>query len=266
MRLGALGEDRAWAWPLVVFPEFGIFGQIRICFRVHIGLDLVGDSGPLVFANIIVGAATGAGTSNLPQYFKDISHNHVDISGSEVMGWFVMDKNVSDYNGYGGNTQARNDVIDWAKAAAIASGKVLTPYGNQIVVCLNRVLETYGGGSGAVLDNAGLEPGIAGQEMLHALGLLEHSRRLGQGDYTDPYGIMSAWTSSKPTTDLLYGRVGPILCAANMDFLGWLDHARVWQATGELKPTSIVLRPLARPDLQGYVAAKIGDYCRVSHE
>ena len=52
----ALVEGRALVCSLVVFPEFGIFGQIRICFRVHIGLDLVGDSGPPVFANILAGA------------------------------------------------------------------------------------------------------------------------------------------------------------------------------------------------------------------
>jgi hypothetical protein len=196
----------------------------------------------------------------MPQYFKDISHNHLDISGSEVMGWFVMNKNVSDYTGYGGG-QGRYDLINWAKAAATASGKNLKPYGKRIVVCLNRVLETYGGPTGAVLDNAGLEPGVAGQEMLHVFGL-DHSRQQGQGDYTDPYDIMSAWTTSRPTLDPLYGRVGPIICAANMDVLGWLDRARVWRprATGELKPTSITLRPLARPDLPGYVAAKVGEY------
>lgn len=65
----------------------------------------------------------GAGTLNMPLYFRDISHNHVDISQSEVMGWFVMDKNVSDYDGYGGAEPGRTNLINWAKDAATAGGK-----------------------------------------------------------------------------------------------------------------------------------------------
>ena len=201
----------------------------------------------------------GAGTSNLPLYFNDISHNHLDTNGSEVFGWFTMNKKVSDYVGSGANQQGRNNLITWARDAATSNGVDLQPFGNRIVVCINRGLETFGGGTGAVLDDFGLEPGVAGQEMLHTFGL-DHSRLEGQGDYTDPYDIMSAWSTSRPTQDPLYGRVGPITCAANMDFLGWLDPVRVWRASGELKPTQVTLRPLARPNLQGYVAAKIGDY------
>src|SRR3954451_5024484 len=200
----------------------------------------------------------GAGTDNLPQYFRDISHGHFEIDYSQVFGWYTLKKKASDYTGSGANPAGRNELIQWARDAATANGVDLGPFGNRIVVCINRVLETYGGGAGAVLDAAGMEPYVAGQEILHTLSL-DHAREEGKGDYTDPWDVMSAM-NSRPTSDPLWGRVGPVTNAANMESLGWLDSARVWQAPSSTPLTPVTLRPLTRPDLNGHVAAKIGDY------
>jgi hypothetical protein len=55
--------------------------------------------------------------------------------GTKVFGWFQLDKSVADYNNLG--AQARDQLIKWARAAAVANGVDLSPF-FSVVACTNR--------------------------------------------------------------------------------------------------------------------------------
>jgi hypothetical protein len=206
---------------------------------------------------------------NMVDYFRDVSNGNIDISGSKVFGWYkVKDYRVKDYKDDDPNTR-RNKLIKLCKDQAqsekdgpnLGSGD-LSDNGDyfKTVICLNVPLETYGGVTGAVLDAAGQFPSVAGQEMGHGYGL-DHSMIEGSSaEYMDPWDIMS--TRSTPLMDPNgpFGESGPYLNAANMDCVGWLPPLRVWTPPTFGKGFSVELRPLARRDLPGYIAAWLDPY------
>jgi len=229
----------------------------------------------------------GEGRWSVPDYFRDMSHGRVDMSGNEVFGWLTLDHATSDYRGSGQNLAGRDELITWARDAAAAAGIDLTPF-RSVVVVMNYARDLFGGGSGAAcgddgkrLGNSGMELAGLGQEIGHIFGL-SHSRiepvmdADGDGaidpgvDYTDPFDVMSAFrarTTPHPylterivTDGTPVFRVGPGLNAANMDHAGWLDPDRVLtidpRGSGQ-RP--VELRPLHRPDLPGPLVIRFGE-------
>lgn len=207
---------------------------------------------------------TGAGMQNMVAYFHDVSLGNVDLSGSQVFGWFTLNKKRSDYQGSGTNPQGRRDLINWAKQAATDGKGTLT--GNAdlskffgIVVCMNVPTDLFGGGDGVVCAPSDMTPYLLGQEMGHRYGL-GHSRADGsQINYQDPWDIMSTGANPFSTYSAphpIYRFIGPSLNAWNMRSLGWLDESRVWKE----QKGFVDLRPLIRPDLQGFLAAQVGDF------
>jgi len=220
--------------------------------------------------------SSGAGRLNMVDFFRDMSHGKLDLSGSQVFGWYTLDKNRSDYHGSGTNQQGRDDLFTWARQAAIDDKKDLSKF-FSVVVCTNVSADLFGGGNGAVTSDgrsdvngrSNLSPSLMGQEMGHAYGL-KHSRANGSDlnyqDLWDTMSTASALMAAHPNfTDLdARGRpvflLGPGLNAANMWSRDWLDHSRVWTADGDQFGTTVELRPLHRRDLPGYLVARVGTY------
>jgi hypothetical protein len=205
----------------------------------------------------------GRGTQNMVDFFDDNSHGNVDTGDSRVFGWLTLPKKWSDYKGSGANPQGRQDLMNWARQAAIDAGIDLTPFFN-VVVCMNasatQGTDLFGGGSGVVCDTNVLQASVIAQEMGHGYGL-DHSRQDGSSaDYMDRWDVMSTWDSCfmEPNTD--YVLIGPGLNAANMEGRGWLDESRVWSSGSTSFDTTIQLRPLHRRDLPGFLAARLGNY------
>lgn len=223
--------------------------------------------------------SSGADKMNMVTFFRDMSHGVLDLSGSQVFGWFTIDKNRSEYAGSGINQQGRADLIAWASQAAITDNKDLDlSKFFSVVVCMNVETDLFGGGAGVVCDDgrasngmSGLSPSFLGQEMGHTYGL-SHSRADGStADYKDDWDVMSV--ASTPfmaphpyftDVDMRANRVfrlGPGLNAANMASRQWLDESRVWTtSTDQHVDTVLQLRPLHRRDLPGYLAARLGKY------
>jgi hypothetical protein len=219
----------------------------------------------------------GHGKWNMVDYFRDMSHSRLDLSGSQVFGWFTLSQKRSDYVGSGANQQGRQDLIDWARQKAISAGVQLADF-YSVVVVLNTDADLFGGGSGVVCGDAGsrtarsgLSPSYLGQEMSHTYGLA-HSRLEGSTeDYQDPADVMStanAWMSAHPVYTERQRQngnpvfdIGPGLNAANMDAMGWLDESRVWSGSfGKTTDATVQLRPLHRTDLPGLLAMRFGGY------
>src|SRR5215470_8051626 len=197
---------------------------------------------------------SGRGTQNMVDFFDDNSHGNVDTGDSKVFGWLTLPKKRGDYKGSGLNLKGRQDLIDWAKQAAVDAGIDLTPFFN-VVVCMNATskqgTDLFGGGSGVVCDTNTLQASVIAQEMGHGYGL-DHSRQDGStADYKDRWDTMSTWDSCFMTPHHDYVLIGPGLNAANMAGRGWLDEQRVWSSGSVSFSTTIQLRPLHRRDLSG---------------
>jgi hypothetical protein len=220
--------------------------------------------------------STGAGMFNMVDYFRDMSHGVLDLSGSQVFGWYTLDKVRADYTASGMNQKGRADLIDWARQAAIADKKDLSKFVN-VVVCMNVGTDLFGGAAGVVCDDGrnpsngmtSMSPSLLGQEMGHGYGLLHSSADGSTAPYMDPWDIMStaaAFMAPHPNfteVDVRGNRVfliGPGLNAANMASRNWLDQSRVWSTTNGSYDTVVKLRPLHRRDLPGFLAARLGQY------
>lgn len=212
--------------------------------------------------------AVGVGSSCMVDYFRDVSHQMLDLSGSKVFfdltsgGPIVLDQKRSDYVGAGFNPKGRKDFLAAARQKAIDKGIDLSDYSNRIVVCVNVPTEYFGGLDGVLCDSTSVRPAVMGQEMTHAYGLITHSRADGSTqDYTDPWDVMSNDAGLEAFHPIpKFKNMGPILNAANMATLGWLDENRVWNASSTNFDTEIQLRPLVRHDLPGFLAARVGQF------
>jgi hypothetical protein len=202
--------------------------------------------------------AAGVGSHNMVDFFGDCSHGAIDVSGSRVFGWYTLSQKRSDYVGSGPNWQGRQDLVNWARQAAANAKDDLTPFFGVVVVT-NVPTDLFGGGGPqAVCGPGSLEPSVLGQEMGHGYGLA-HSRIDGsEDDYRDPWDVMSTWNSCFMTSHPDYTLVGPGMNAANMRGRGWLAETRVWSnvAAASFSKT-VVLRPLHRRDLPGWLAADL---------
>lgn len=240
--------------------------------------------------------SSGVGKLNMVDFFRDMSHGQLDLSGSRVFGWYTLDMNRSAYLAglVPGLTEkeiaavigkARGDLIASARLAASADLTKNGPF-FSVVVCMNVPTDLFGGATGAVCDDgrwptdgtgadtvatgmSSMSPSLLGQEMGHVYGLA-HSRADGStADYMDPWDVMSnaaRFMSPHPNfTDLDVRarpvfRLGPGLNAANMAGRGWLDESRVWSTSNESFDTVVTLRPLHRRDLPGFLAARLGKF------
>jgi hypothetical protein len=199
----------------------------------------------------------GAGSRNMAQWFADNSHGAIDVSGSRVFGWYTLNKKRSEYLGSGPNWQGRQDLVNWARQAAADAKDDLSPFFGVVVV-MNVLTDLFGGGGQqAVCDPGSMEPSVLGQEMGHGYGL-SHSRVDGsEDDYRDPWDVMSTWNSCFMASDPNYTLIGPGMNAANMRGRGWLDETRVWSDADVTFDQTVVLRPLHRRDLSGWLAADL---------
>jgi hypothetical protein len=194
-------------------------------------------------------------------YFFAMSHETIDLTGSQVFGWFTLPKAKTDYAGNVGTPPSgqinRQGLVDLARSTAVSGGVDLTQY-YGVVVVMNVLTDLFGGGGRqALCDPGSFEPTVLGQEMGHGYGLA-HSRVDGStGDYQDPWDTMSTWDSCYWADNDQYTLIGPGLNAANMRGQGWLDEVRVWRASSTAFSQEIELRPLHRHDMPGFLAAEV---------
>jgi hypothetical protein len=223
---------------------------------------------------------SGVGTFNAVRFFSDMSHGSLDLSGSQVFGWFTLDVNFND-------RKSQEEMVTLAKQAARGAGVPLDTFFGFVLIMNTPTGAAQGQanwpggapGPGAFMDCRRVNgfPGLPrvhegngtesfGQEMGHGYGL-KHSRSdnpnidlLGCGspgpDYRDAWDIMST-ACAFSALDPDYTARGPGLNAWNMRGVGWLDETRVWRGPSGTFTEVVQLRPLHRRDLPGPLAVEL---------
>jgi hypothetical protein len=208
-------------------------------------------------------------------FFDKMSHGNVDLSGSQVFGWFTLPNPHTDSPVYVVNTdddpnkvaKAQSWLVDLARSVAMTNDVPVNDFPHGVVLMNTNQGILYGqlGGWAAVCDGGNCQPSMLGQEMGHPYGL-DHSRGPSgmppNGEYGDPWDIMSTLNGCYMVPGGPYVLYGPGLNAANMRGRGWLDRSRVLtldSGKGVFPPT-VQLRPLHARELPGYLALEIDDY------
>lgn len=241
--------------------------------------------------------SSGPGTQSMVDFFREMSHGKLDLSGSQIFppkdGWFTVNHSQAEYNKIvdakiafdntppslrGVEPPDPNNIFRiWAEEAATwyhpDIPKVdLTKFSGVVAVANVGNVGCVGweGAMRAICDEFSVKPSVIGQEMGHGYGLA-HSRVHGSdADYQDPYDIMStlnALSARHPTYDSISWplhpsvglSIGPGLNAANMDSRGWLDYKRVRKITDGVQ-TVVDLHPLHQHDLPGILALYVDQF------
>jgi M6 family metalloprotease-like protein len=239
--------------------------------------------------------AAGRGTHNIVDYWESVSHRHLDLSSSEVIGWVTVEQTLQQWRAdqaqlgsditnleqlkasqasqelidmaqaavQAGFKKLRYDVMQQVKRAAIQADYDLTKYYGVVAVS-NVTFDLWGSFSEVLISGAMSDLSGLAHEMGHGYGLL-HSMDRRYVDYTDWWDVMSyaaCATTSFPDHGLFTSQCGPVLNAANMERLGWLDAARVfvWNRNSDSGHQTIQLTALTSPDRPGFIAAKVEQF------
>lgn len=214
----------------------------------------------------------GRGRRYIVDYFDEITHGHVDMSTNQVFGW--IDLGISHAEHDARRAVNRGYLIGFAESVARARGIPVDQFVATVVVTASAAgADFYGGfwngrgyaqttadqGVGNIGWESKVSPAALCQELVHALGVPQHTRRQGSDqDYMDPFDVMSLWTSGRPGQhpDNPNYAIGPGINAAFLDRCGWLNTGRGVTIT---MSGTYSLRPLHRRDLPGNLFAKLGD-------
>ena len=169
----------------------------------------------------------GRGTGNLVDYYEDMSHGRLDLSGSRVYDWInyghtnqdiqdVWDKAKADKkkalleakveeaaaeeqaNAYA-NGVKRRKIVEWARDAAARNAISLN--NADVLVCVfNQSVEYFGSPGQVVVNWNAADLGCfsvdltgVSHEVGHGLGLTHSRMEASSGEYGDQWDIMSAY-------------------------------------------------------------------------
>jgi len=224
--------------------------------------------------------ADGQGTGNLVDYWRDVSRGELDLSESQVFGWFDLPntraseiaKHVANKAKNGGKDDTPWRYLRIAAGIDVAreQGVDLSPF-THVMVVHNAKTDVGGAGTvegfrGVLIDRPAWDadwPGgwvaihtIIAHEMGHGHGFPD-SQYLTEGvvdHYNDELDIMSAMSNliRFPST---YGLCGPGLGGALQASAGWLPMDRVHT----VGPTATEIQLQALPSDTGTIAARITD-------
>ncbi len=139
---------------------------------------------------------TRNGAGGLCDYWRAVSSNTIDLTGSQVFGWFPMSHASSELVNlhFPGD---RATLVQWGKDTANANGVNLTLF-RQVLVVMNYGVDHGAANNGVLIvhhDPAVCEFGFISHEMGHGFGL-PHSYAAPNIVYGDGWDVMSWQTTT----------------------------------------------------------------------
>ncbi len=201
------------------------------------------------------------GTGGLNDYWIAASLGAINLDGSEVFDWRMINETQAAY------VAARPTRWDKIRGAIEAFGLAASDYAGFVAI-FNTSVGDSGASGGVLAGPTDVNVTFLAHETGHLLGLnhsFDQSDRKdatwsAPGEYFDTYDIMSAMNVSN-FIDPRFDQSGPLLCTANQDLMGWLPAARVWTPPShQSSVTDIDLVSLGHPEVPGYLAARAGGY------
>jgi M6 family metalloprotease-like protein len=199
--------------------------------------DIAEEQKPVTFFNGQYGTSPG----QLGHYWKEVSYNKINLTGSNAYGWFTLPQPRSFYvTMVDGEEDADLDKL-FDDCTAAADPTVNFNGAQGINMMFNGDLDgfAWGGGRGATLDgqNKGWSttwnpPWSFGNlaplahEMGHGYGLPHSNNSDGDDDpYDNPWDVMSdGWSNA--VDNATYGSLPKHINVRQRDRLGWVDAAR----------------------------------------
>jgi hypothetical protein len=206
---------------------------------------------------------TQNGTGGIADYWRAVSSNALDLTGSAVFGWLTMTHPSSDVYTltFPGD---RWKLVQWGIDAARAANINLTPF-RAILVVHNFGIDHGFAGNGVVIVHGTptlCEFGFICHEMGHGMGLPHSWSANPDQEYGDGWDVMSFATTTFQFPITFEGTQGAAtvgINARNLDALGATPPSRVWQPTGPDFSASLTLDPLSQMPLgnHGPLVARI---------
>jgi hypothetical protein len=201
------------------------------------------------------------GTGGLNDYWIAASQGAINLDGTEIFGWRTLNEKQADY------IEARPGRGDKVQGAIDAFPEVDTSKYAGVVAMFNVDVGDGGThGSGVLASPGSMSVTFLGHETGHVFGLshsFDESDRKKEswsapGEYFDMYDIMSAMNVYSIKEK--FGKCGPLICAANLDRMGWLPASRVWSLTSGNSSISdeFDIVSMSHPEIPGYLTAQVG--------
>src|SRR5712664_1252110 len=193
------------------------------------------------------------GGGGIADYWRTVTCNALDLTGSQVFGWFSMNHPSSDV----GTLTFPGDrwkLVQWGIDAAHANGVDLSPY-RAVLVVQNFGVDHGFAGNGVVIvhGTSGLcEFGFICHEMGHGMGLPHSWSANPDVEYGDGWDVMSFATTTFQfpiTFQNTSGAATVGLNARNLRALQAVPPGRDWQPAAADFSVTITLDPLNQPPL-----------------
>ena len=206
---------------------------------------------------------TQNGTGGACDYWRAVTLNHFDLTGSRVFGWFQMNHDAAEVNTLAFPGQ-RGVLVQWGRDAAAANGVSLAGFDNVLVVH-NFGIDHGAAGNGVVIvhqDPALIEMGFICHEMGHGHGLPHSFAANPDFEYGDGWDLMSFATTTFQFDTVFQGAAGAAtvgLNARNLVALAAVPPRRMWSPAAADFSEQVVLQPLNQPPIgnRGVLVASI---------
>jgi hypothetical protein len=206
---------------------------------------------------------TENGVGGVCDYWRTVSCNALDLTNSEVFGWFTMSHASAELT----PLHFPNDryiPAQWGIDTAQANGVDLSRFRGILIVQNYGVDHGAAGNAVLIVDQhpALCEFGFICHEMGHGFGL-PHSWAGGPDvEYGDGWDVMSFATTTAQFPITFQGRTGDAtvgLNARNIEALGAMPSARIWKPPGNDFSEWVTLDPLSQPPFgnHGFLVVKI---------
>ena len=221
-------------------------------------------------------SATGAGSTSVFDYWKEVSYGQLDLTGTVVKGWYTVDLTLAQWQAKEGAGGDRPGLVD-ACAKKAVNDVNFNDFAGVVVLTnqSNRSEDLFGAGpattiNGTTYNNLGSMVSEWDQQfngILHESGhafRFNHSRKLtpqnGQSDYGDVFDVMSCLGCQGTTSTYgVNGLGGPGLNVVQVDTAGWIAPSRnlTTFSNSTCGQQTIGMAALNHPEAAGFLEARI---------